>query len=63
MKIIEKKNASVIVELSKKEIQLIVSALGEIPNILDVDDCETRTGYELEDFDKLFYQINILDER
>ncbi|OOF45944.1 hypothetical protein [Rodentibacter trehalosifermentans] len=63
MEILEKKRTSVIVELSKKEIQLIVSALGEIPNILDVDDCETRTGYKLDDFDHLFYEMNILDER
>ncbi len=49
--------------LSQKEIQLIVSALGEISNILDINDCETRTGYSLDDFDNLFYEFNILDDR
>lgn len=62
MKVIEKKDDAVIC-LSRKEIHLVTSALGEISNILDIEDCETRTGYGLDDFEKLFYEFNILDDR
>lgn len=42
---------------------LITSSLGEISNVLDIEDCETRTGYYLDDFEKLFYEFNIIDDR
>ncbi|MGX2968393.1 hypothetical protein ACWIW6_10135 [Ursidibacter sp. B-7004-1] len=63
MKLIEKKLDSALLLLSQREIQLITSALGEISNILDIEDCETRTGYNLEDFEKLFYTFNVIDDR
>lgn len=49
--------------LNRKEVHLITSSLGEISNILDIEDCETRTGYSLEEFENLFYEFNILDDR
>ncbi|MGX2951443.1 hypothetical protein ACWIUH_10640 [Ursidibacter arcticus] len=63
MKLVEKKLDSALLLLSQREIQLITSALGEISNILDIEDCETRTGYNLEDFEKLFYTFNVIDDR
>ncbi|MEG9482306.1 hypothetical protein [Mannheimia indoligenes] len=63
MKLLEKKQNNVQILLSSKEIQLITSALAEISNILDIEDCETRTGYELKDFEKLFYEFNVIDDR
>ncbi|QIM64401.1 hypothetical protein [Frederiksenia canicola] len=63
MKLVEKKSDDVLLLLSQREVQLITSALGEISNILDVEDCETRTGYNLEDFEKLFYEFNVIDDR
>ncbi|MEG9475665.1 hypothetical protein [Mannheimia indoligenes] len=63
MKLLEKKQNNVQILLSSKEIQLITSALAEISNILDIEDCETRTGYELKDFGKLFYEFNVIDDR
>lgn len=47
MKVIEKNNEVIVIRLSPKDIHLVTSALGEISNILDIDDCETRTGYSL----------------
>lgn len=52
-----------VIRLSPKDIHLVTSALGEISNILDIDDCETRTGYSLDEFEKLFYEFNIIDDR
>ncbi|MCR1837460.1 MULTISPECIES: hypothetical protein [Rodentibacter] len=63
MKLIEKKQDNVFIVLSQKEVQLITSALGEISNILDIEDCETRTGYNLNDFENLFYEFNVIDDR
>lgn len=63
MKIIEKNNDVVVIRLSQRDIQLITSALGEISNVLDVEDCETRTGYHLDEFEKLFYEFNMIDDR
>lgn len=63
MKIVEKKQNQVLIILNKKEVHLITSSLGEISNILDIEDCETRTGYSLKDFEKLFYEFNIIDDR
>lgn len=63
MKVIEKNNNGIIIRLSSKDIHLVTSALGEISNILDVDDCETRTGYNLDDFERLFYEFNVVDDR
>ncbi|WP_386698375.1 hypothetical protein [Lonepinella sp. MS14436] len=63
MKIIEKDLEGILIHLSKDEISLITSALGEIPNILDVDDCETRTGYDLEQFNELFVLFDLIDDR
>ena len=34
-----------------------------ISNVLDVEDCETRTGYHLDEFEKLFYEFNMIDDR
>ncbi|MEE3622280.1 hypothetical protein [Avibacterium paragallinarum] len=63
MKIVEKKQNQVLIMLNRKEVHLITSSLGEISNILDIEDCETRTGYSLEEFENLFYEFNILDDR
>ncbi|MDD2172486.1 hypothetical protein N5918_05155 [Glaesserella parasuis] len=63
MKVIEKNNDVTVIRLSPKDIHLVTSALGEISNILDIDDCETRTGYSLDEFEKLFYEFNIIDDR
>ena len=63
MKIIEKNNDVVVIRLSQRDIQLITSALGEISNVLDVEDCEPRTGYNLDEFEKLFYEFNMIDDR
>lgn len=63
MKLVEKKSNNTLLLLSQEEVQLITSALGEISNVLDVEDCETRTGYTLGDFEKLFYEFNVIDDR
>ncbi|OOR96478.1 hypothetical protein B0186_11140 [Canicola haemoglobinophilus] len=63
MKLVEKKSDDVLLLLTQREIQLITSALGEISNILDVEDCETRTGYNLDNFERLFYEFNVIDDR
>ncbi|MFZ7224257.1 hypothetical protein [Avibacterium avium] len=63
MKILEKKQNQVLIMLNSKEVNLITSSLGEISNVLDIEDCETRTGYSLDDFEKLFYEFNIIDDR
>ncbi|MEE3607468.1 hypothetical protein [Avibacterium paragallinarum] len=59
----KKKQNQVLIMLNRKEVHLITSSLGEISNILDIEDCETRTGYSLEEFENLFYEFNILDDR
>lgn len=58
MKIIESEHDTFLTEFSLQEIYLIRSALVEILYALDTNDCETRTGFSVNNFEKLLNEID-----